>query len=100
MKTSIILEWICRKNINGKFVNIIEVPNEGDKEFEQNEGWWIDTFGGLPPFPIAEGKYFFYYESAISYCIQHDGILYAPTAQVEIPVVNGYDYVYLYLIED
>ena len=38
--------------------------------------------------------------SEIPYCIQHDGILYAPTAQVEIPVVNGYDYVYLYLIED
>ena len=100
MKTNIILEWICRKNINGKYTNIIEVPNEGNEEFEQNSCWWLDNFGGLPPCPIAEGKYFFYYESEIPYCIQHDGILYEPNAQVEIPEDNGYDYVYLYFIED
>lgn len=92
MKSIDILDWICRESIDGEFLNMVEVPEEGEHEWEQNEDWWINQFGNYPPYPIAAGKYLYRYGDTI--CHQ------APDAEIELATMDGFEYIYLYQLED
>ena len=102
MKAKDILKWICRESINGEFLNLIEVPKEGDNEWEQNEDWWNDTLGACPPFAIPSGTYLFYYASSgIDAGIPNASGRWEDVDQeIEIPTDRGFDYIYLYKLED
>ncbi len=64
-----ILSWIVEDSINGEFLSIIDVPEEGDESYEQNEGWWISMLGACPPYPVKPGKYLYFCTDSISdYC--------------------------------
>lgn len=99
MKAIKILEWICNESIEGEHLNIVEVPEEGKESWQQNEDWWIAMFGMYPPSPVAPGRYLYYYTSAI--CDEIDTGSYVPAdASIELPTENGFDYIYLYLLEE
>lgn len=95
MKAIEILDWICRESIEGEFLNIIEVPEEGENEWEQNEDWWINQMGMYPPYPIEKGRYLYYYTSAISDEIDN-GCYVQPNATIEL----SNEYILLYKVED
>lgn len=65
MKAKDLLNWIVKESIEGEKLYLIDVPNEGENEWEQNEKWWLDMFGGLPPSPQPSGEYLCFYASAI-----------------------------------
>lgn len=100
MKAKDILRWIINESIEGEYLNTIDVPNEGDESWEQNETWWLETFGGLPPMPIAAGKYLYYYYSTKSEAIHTKEKTFEPDAQVELGIADDFDYIYLYKLED
>lgn len=50
--------------------------------------------------PIAAGKYLYYYNSAIDKAIHTTEKAFEPDAQVELSVEDGFDYIYLYKLED
>lgn len=99
MKATEILEWIVKESINGEFLNFVDVPEEGNEEWEQNEGWWLNQFGMYPPCPIEKGKYLYYYTSAIDEEIDN-GCYVQPDATIELSDEHGFDYIYLYKVED
>jgi len=100
MKATEILEWIIRESIEGDFLNYVDVPEEGENELQQNEEWWTMWCGNYPPHPIPSGRYLYYYQSAVCDTIYFNGQHHAPDAQIEIPDENGFDYIYLYKIEE
>jgi hypothetical protein len=61
-----ILSWIVDDSINGEFLYIIDVPEEGDESYEQNEEWWISMLGACPPYPVKPGKYLYFCTDSIS----------------------------------
>jgi len=89
MKATELLNWICRESISGEHLGIVDVPEEGYGEWEQNEGWWNEYFGGCPPYPVPEGRYLYYYTSQVSDYI-------TPDAEIEF----ADDSIYLHRIED
>lgn len=91
-----ILEWICQESISGEDLDLVDVP---DVETQTKE-WWCDTMGGCPPHTIPSGSYLYYYQSAICDTIYFGGQYHQPDAQIEIPDENGFDYIYLYRIDD
>lgn len=95
MKAIDILEWIVKESINGEFINLVNVPEEGDNEWQQNEEWWIYQFGMYPPYPIPSGRYMYYHTSQIPY-----GQLEEPDATIELPTERGWDYIHLYKVEE
>lgn len=99
MKASDILTWIVNDSVNGEFLGKIHVPEEGEESWEQNESWWLETFGGLPPKPIPSGTYLYYYESSIATFIHTTEKSFAPDAQIELSEQNGFDYIFLYKID-
>ena len=103
MKTKDILEWICRYSINGEFLNIIEVPEEGENEWEQNEQWWINMFGFPPPCPVAAGRYLYFYATEVNEDMKDiHGNIIEPDAKIEILNTGDMfdcDYVLLYKLE-
>lgn len=100
MKAIQILEWIIKESIEGEFLNFVDVPEEGENEWQQNEEWWNAWCGGCPPYPIPSGRYLYYYQSAICDTIYFNGQYHKPDAQIEIPTDNGFDYIYLYKVEE
>ena len=102
MKASYLLECLIASNINCAHVGVINVPEEGEKEWEQNEGWWQEHFGNYPPCPISDGKYMYFCESDMEQCDLYDerGAYYAPDTTIEIPVEHGFDYIYLFKIDE
>lgn len=100
MKATEILEWIVKESINGEFLNFVDVPEEGNEEWEQNEEWWNTWCGSCPQRPIQNGRYLYYYQSAICDTIYSNGKFNEPDAQIELPCEDGYDYIYLYKVED
>lgn len=102
MKTLEALKWICRECINGEDLNLLDVPEEGEREWQQNEEWWVSTLGGYPPCPIPEGLYLCYFLSMVGADITDEyGNVILPDAQIEICGTgeNGFDYIYLYKLE-
>lgn len=91
MKATEILEWIVKESINGEFLNLVDIPEEGGKEWQQNEEWWYDWCGSCPPHSIPSGKYLYYYTSAISEICNVQ-----PDATIEFPNED----IYLYKVED
>ena len=101
MKAIQILEWVVKESIDGEFLNFVDVPEEGENEWQQNEEWWNVWCGNYPPHPIKCGHYLYYYQSAICDTIYLNGQYYGPDAQIEIPDdKSGFDYIYLYKVED
>lgn len=101
MKSIEVLEWICRESINGESLNIVEVHEEGEESWEQNEEWWTNMFGACPPCPLSEWRYLYYYEDAtIGEMRDARGAYVSPDAMIELPTDNGFDYIYLYKLED
>lgn len=49
MKAKEILDWIIKESINGEILHYIDVPEQGDAEWEQNENWWWNMLRSLPP---------------------------------------------------
>lgn len=98
MKAIDLLFWIIRESINGEFLNFVFVPKEGEKEYEQNEEWWMRGFGACPPYPIPEGKYVVFYCSEVDNTdiTDGDGAYYAPDAMIE----TDDDTICLYKIND
>ena len=96
MKAITILDWVIEESICGEQIGIVDVPEEGDNEWQQNEEWWRTMFGNCPPSPMPSGKYLYYYESQISNIINYE----QQDAQIEIPTVSGFDYINLYKIEE
>ena len=104
MKAIEILEWICRESINGEDLNIIEVPEEGESSWEQNEEWWNNYFGACPPHSVSAGKYLYYYESSlgIEWIVTRLG-KQEPDATIEVGYNDAkecWDYIHLYKLED
>lgn len=95
MKATKIIDWIA-EIFAEDYISILDVPEEGDGEEQQNEEWWVNEVGNYPPFPIPSGKYLYYYESQIDTIIDHT----QPDAQIEIPTASGFDYINLYKIEE
>jgi hypothetical protein len=100
MKATEILEWIVKESINGEFLNLVDVPEEGNEEWEQNEEWWYDWCGSCPPHSIPSGQYLYYYHSVICDTIYSNGKYNGPDAKIELPCEDGLDYIYLYKVED
>ena len=100
MKATEILEWIVNEPVSGEFLNFVDVPEEGNEEWEQNEEWWTGWCGNYPPHPITSGRYLYYYQSAICDTIYFDGKFNEPDAKIEVPCEDGFDYIYLYKVED
>lgn len=104
MKAKDILEWICRESINGDYLNVVDVPEEGENEWEQNEEWWYNHFGMCPPFPVVSGKYLYFYASQVFPNVyDSNGCECDADAQIELPNEDnmwGYDYINLYKLED
>ena len=98
--SAIILNWICRESINGEFLNMIDVPKEGEYEWEQNEAWWLNNFGTLPPEAIPEGRYIYYYTSQIPDEVEDIfGMTFYPDCVMELcnsGTACDYDYIYMY----
>lgn len=99
MKATEILEWIVKESINGEFLNLVDVPEEGKEEWQQNEKWWNTWCGSCPPSPIPSGRYLYYYQSAICDTMWFNGQYHEPDAQIELPCEDGFDYIYLYKVE-
>lgn len=100
MKAKDILEWVVMENIEGEYLHFLDVPEAGDNGWEQNKEWWIDNMDGCPPSPIESGCYLLYYQSLICDTIFCGGAYHVPDAQIEIPTNSGFDYIYLYKVED
>lgn len=100
MKAIEVLSWIVNESIEGEFLNIVDVPEEGDNEWNQNEEWWVNQFGMYPPCPIEDGRYLYYYQSTVCDTIYFNGQYHVPDAQIELPTEDGFDYIYLYRLED
>lgn len=82
----------------------VNVPSENDEFTPQNEAWWLNHFGAMPPAPLPEGEYFYRYTIGTS----SDDWLYdgykrfEPDGIAEVGV-NSYgetDYILFYRIED
>ena len=96
-----VLEWICRESINGESLFLIDVPEEGENEWEQNDEWWMNMLGGVPAYPMSEGKYMYYFDSDnIGSMVDGRGAYTAPDALIEVPHDNGFDYIYLYRLDE
>lgn len=89
MKANAILEWVVKESINAEFLGFIDIPEEGECEWEQNEEWWNNTIGGVPPSPVNEGRYLYLYESNV------DDTLGVPDAEIELPD----DVIHLYHVD-
>lgn len=102
MKAIDVLKWICDASIEGELLNIVDVPEEGNEEWEQNKEWWYNTFGNCPPHAISSGRYLYYYQSSgIDAGIPNSRGQWEDTdAEIEIPTEGGFDYIYLYKLED
>lgn len=99
MKANDILSWIIRESIDGENLFMLEVPEEGDAEWEQNEEWWVSTIGSAPPAPLAAGRYLFYYSSQICNDVGIESYAnVSPDAEIEAEPYT--DSIYFYLIED
>lgn len=88
-----ILSWIVDQSIDGEYLDIIDVPEEGDESYEQNEKWWIQMFGVCPPRSIPSGKYLYFYTDSIS-----DYLWPKEQPDAEIEIENDV-YIYLYKID-
>ncbi len=88
-----ILSWIVDKSIDGEYLGIIDVPEEGSEDYEQNEKWWMRTIGECPPRSIPSGKYLYFYTDCIS-C--YDIPDFQPDAEIDS---YGGVSIYLYKIE-
>lgn len=75
--------------------SIINVPEVGDGEDEQNEDWWINNAGGVPPSSIPAGVYVCVVNSWLS---DASGVI-RPDAEVEL-FGYGWNVLNLYKIED
>lgn len=100
MKAVDVLSWICRKAISGATLGIVDVPEEGDGWGAQNEEWWYAMFGNYPPSPIEAGNYLYYYNSDHDEINDRNGNVMSPDAEIELPLENGFDTIYLYKLED
>lgn len=101
MKAIEILKWICRESINGELLNTVDVPEEGDSEWEQNEGWWKNMFGNEPGSPLSKGTYLYFYDCDVEHTIKDSkGAYVAPDALIEISKDDNFEYIYLYKVED
>ncbi len=98
MKATEILEWIVKESINGEFLNFVDVPEEGNEQWEQNEGWWDTWCGSCPPSPIPSGVYLYYYSGS------HDEIRdrhnYVRTPDAVVHLEDDEELIYLYKVED
>ena len=95
-----VLDWVIRHSINGEFLNIIEVPKEGNECGGQNYEWWMQMFGALPDEPLAEGIYLYFYTSQINDNIDDNfGHVVEPDKSLRL-FVNGYDWINFYKLED
>ncbi len=65
MNAKQVLDWIVKESINGEFLSFIDVPEEGDNEWEQNEDWWQKEMGGIPPSSVPSGRYLYFYEDIV-----------------------------------
>lgn len=104
MKAIQAFEWAVKTSINFEYIGIIEVPEEGDDEWQQNEAWWVNQFGSVPPAPVASGLYMYFYASQIADDVRDErGAIIEPDTQIELcndDTAYGYDYINLYLIEE
>ena len=90
MNAKQVLEWIVKESINGELLSFIDVPEEGDNEWEQNEDWWLNEMGGIPPSSVPSGRYLYFYEAIVDNTLE--------IADVEIET-NG-DYILLFRIDE
>lgn len=101
MKSFLILQWIVRQSVSGEDLGFVDVPAENDEFLPQNEEWWMNFCGGLPPRPIPAGKYLYFYRSQYDEITDEHGNIQEPDCEVEISGDNGYfEPMYLYKIED
>ena len=96
MKSNVILAWIVNDAINGEHLGIVDVPEEGEHEWEQNEGWWTDYFGNCPPHNVPAGSYLYYYQSQVSGWVYDGHASVRPDVEIEFPD----DSVYLYRMDE
>ena len=64
MRAMDVILWSVRENIDWEPMHILQVPEEGEHEWEQNEEWWFNNIGSCPPFPIPAGIYLYFLESS------------------------------------
>ena len=60
--------------------DVLNVPEEGEGENLQNEDWWIENVGGLPPASIPAGDYVCVFDTML----EDETKTYQPDAQVEM----------------
>jgi len=102
MKAIDILKWIVNESIEGELLYFVDVPEEGNEEWEQNEGWWHTWCGSCPPSAIPSGRYLYYYHCLGDFddYVFLDGKFIEPDAQIELADEEGFNYIYLYKIEE
>ena len=97
MKAIEVLDWIVKYSVNGEFLNVIDVPEEGEEEWKQNEEWWNNQMGACPPYPISAGRYLYFYSSQLAPDVYDSRVAYvAPDMEIEC----GNDCINLYKVED
>lgn len=87
-----ILAWIVDNAIDGEYLGIIDVPDEGDENDEQNEKWWMQMIGACPPHSIPAGRYLYFYTDCISEYLW-------PEEEPDAEIDNFGVSIYLYKIE-
>lgn len=100
MKAKAVLEWIVKESINGESLSFVDVPEEGQGTWKQNEEWWLNYFGAVPSGPVPAGRYLYFYSDTyneINYDGKYEKVF---TPDVEIEVDPNVCTIYLYLIED
>ena len=103
MKATTLLLWICRENATGEDMLMVDVPEVGEKESEQNESWWNNQFGLVPKKMAPAGKYMAisetkYFNNKDSYVYDEDYNKIEP--DVELTFDDGGHHQWLYRLED
>lgn len=95
MKAKEILECVMYLGLNGEDLTKIEVPSVDDEYTPQNEEWWQNEIGAIPPQPLESGTYIVFFSC-------YDGLRNAYKRYEEDAEVmdNENCPIYIYKLED
>ena len=97
MKAKEILKWMLRESVECELVNILDVPAEDDEFSPQDEEWWQNMLGAIPPAPLPSGEYVYYWRNSYDEIKDEHGNIVEPDATIED---YDHDDIFLYRLED
>lgn len=98
MKAIDILKSIACRDYKENDLQFIYVPEEGTEEWEQNEEWWWNEVGALPPKPIESGTYVYFNPNQVEFTMYDK---YYTEVEPDVMVELTYmEYLYFYKVEE